>query len=75
MKGEKERAGMGTIPAYVYRVDRSTNEHKQAGLRGGRGALCSSTTRRTQVTLIKNPTNGCLFPVVSRRRLRCPSRH
>jgi hypothetical protein len=42
----RERKG-GTIPAYVHRVDTSANEHKQADLRDGRGALCSSATRRT----------------------------
>jgi hypothetical protein len=41
-KREKERAGAGTIPAYVCRADTSANEYKRAGLRGGRGALCSS---------------------------------
>jgi hypothetical protein len=41
-KWEKERAGLGTIPAYVYRADTSVDEHKWADLRGGRGALCSS---------------------------------
>jgi hypothetical protein len=43
-KREKERAGSGTIPAYVHRVDTSADKHKQAGLHGGRGALCSSAT-------------------------------
>jgi hypothetical protein len=42
---EKERASPGTIPAYVHRADTSAVEHKRAGLRGGRGALCSSATR------------------------------
>jgi hypothetical protein len=41
-KREKERAGAGTIPAYVRRADTSANEYKRVGLRGGRGALCSS---------------------------------
>jgi hypothetical protein len=40
-KREKERAGPGTIPAYVHRADPSANEHKRAGLRDGCGALCS----------------------------------
>jgi hypothetical protein len=33
-KQEKERAGSGTIPAYICRADTSVDEHKQAGLRG-----------------------------------------
>jgi hypothetical protein len=41
----KGKARPGTIPAYVRRADTSADEHKQAGLRGSRGALCSSTTR------------------------------
>jgi hypothetical protein len=44
-KREKEMAGLGTIPAYVRRADTLANEHKRAGLRGGRGTLCSSVTR------------------------------
>jgi hypothetical protein len=51
-KQEKERAGSGTIPAYVRRADTSADEHKQAGLCGGRGALCSSATRHTFVTYV-----------------------
>jgi hypothetical protein len=46
-KREKERAGSGTIPAYVRRADTSADEHKRAGLCGGCGTLCSSATRRT----------------------------
>jgi hypothetical protein len=41
---EKERSGPGTLPAYVRWADTSADEHKRAGLRGGRGALCSSAT-------------------------------
>jgi hypothetical protein len=33
-KREKERAGSGTIPAYICWADTSADEHKQAGLRG-----------------------------------------
>jgi hypothetical protein len=44
-KREKERVGLGTIPAYVHRADTSADEHKWASLRGGSGALCSSATR------------------------------
>jgi hypothetical protein len=44
-KREKERAGSGTIPADIRRANTSANEHKQAGLCGGRGALCLSATR------------------------------
>jgi hypothetical protein len=40
-KREKERAELGTIPAYVHRADTSADEHKRAGLCGGCGALCS----------------------------------
>jgi hypothetical protein len=40
-KWEKERAGPNTIPAYVHRADTSADEHKQGGLRGGHGSLCS----------------------------------
>jgi hypothetical protein len=46
-KQEKERSGLGTIPAYVRRADTSADDHKQVGLHGDRGALCSSATRRT----------------------------
>jgi hypothetical protein len=46
-KREKERAGPGTIPAYVHRAKTSADEHKRAGLRGGHGALCSSATQQT----------------------------
>jgi hypothetical protein len=46
-KREKERAGPGTIPAYVHRADTSADDHKRVGLRGSRGALCPSATRRT----------------------------
>jgi hypothetical protein len=46
-KREKERAGAGTIPAYVHRVDTSADDHKRVGLRGDSGALCSFATRRT----------------------------
>jgi hypothetical protein len=42
---EKERAGP-SILSYVCWVDTSADEHKRAGLRGGRGALCSLATRR-----------------------------
>jgi hypothetical protein len=42
---EKERAGSGTILAYVCRADTSADKHKQAGLHDSRGALCSSATR------------------------------
>jgi hypothetical protein len=41
-KREKERARPGIL-AYVRRADTSADEHKLAGLRGGRDALCSST--------------------------------
>jgi hypothetical protein len=44
-KWEKERAGPGTIPAYVGQADTSADEDKRAGLHGGRDALCSSATR------------------------------
>jgi hypothetical protein len=44
-KWEKERAGLGTIPAYVGQADTSADEHKRAGLHGSRGTLCSSATR------------------------------
>jgi hypothetical protein len=56
-KREKERAGPSTIPAYVHRVDTSADDHKQAGLHGGHGALCSSATRRLYVTYIGLKTN------------------
>jgi hypothetical protein len=42
-KREKERVGLGIL-AYVHRVDASADEHKRAGLRGDRVALCSSAT-------------------------------
>jgi hypothetical protein len=45
-KWKKERAGP-VILTYVRRADTSADEHKRVGLRGGRGALCSSATRRT----------------------------
>jgi hypothetical protein len=41
---KKGRAGPGML-AYVHRADTSADKHKRAGLRGGRGALCSSATR------------------------------
>jgi hypothetical protein len=43
-KREKVMAEPDTIPAYVHWADTSSDEHKQAGLRDGHGALCSSTT-------------------------------
>jgi hypothetical protein len=43
-KQEKEKAGPGTILAYVHQTDTSADEHKQAGLRGDRGTLCLSAT-------------------------------
>jgi hypothetical protein len=43
-KREKERTDPSTIPDYVRRTDTSADEHKWADLRGGSGALCSSTT-------------------------------
>jgi hypothetical protein len=46
-KREKERADLGTIPAYVHQADTSADEHKRDGLHGGRGVLCSSVTQRT----------------------------
>jgi hypothetical protein len=46
-KREKEMSDPGTIPAFVCRADTSADEHKWTGLRGGRGALCSSATKRT----------------------------
>jgi hypothetical protein len=46
-KREKERVGPDTIPTYVRQADTSADEHKRAGLPGGRGALCSSATQRT----------------------------
>jgi hypothetical protein len=45
-------AGPGTIPAYVRQSDTPADELKQAGLRGGCGALCSSATRRTYITYV-----------------------
>jgi hypothetical protein len=49
-KREKERAGPGTIPAYVRWADTLADEHKWAGLRDGRGALCSKYERRPRRT-------------------------
>jgi hypothetical protein len=46
-KREKKRAGPGTILAYVHRADTSADDHKRVGLRGSRGALCSSATQLT----------------------------
>jgi hypothetical protein len=43
-KRKKERVGPGIL-AYVRQADTSDDEHKRAGLRGGRGTLCSSATR------------------------------
>jgi hypothetical protein len=51
-KQEKERVGPGTIPAYVHQADTSADEHKQAGLRGGRGAFCSSATQHTYIMYV-----------------------
>jgi hypothetical protein len=45
-KRVKERTRPGIL-AYVRRADTSTDEHKRAGLYGGRDALCLSATRRT----------------------------
>jgi hypothetical protein len=45
-KWKKERVGP-VILTYVRRADTSADEHKRVGLRGGRGALCLSATRRT----------------------------
>jgi hypothetical protein len=53
-KREKERASPGTIPAYVHWANTSADDHKQVGLRGSRGALCSSAKLRTSVF---KPTN------------------
>jgi hypothetical protein len=44
--GER-KGGPDTIPAYVRRANTSADDHKQVGLRGGRGALCSLATLRT----------------------------
>jgi hypothetical protein len=49
--GERN-GGTGTIPAYVCQSDTPADELKQAGLRGGCGALCSSATRRTYITYV-----------------------
>jgi hypothetical protein len=56
-KREKERAGPGTIPTYVHRADTSVDEHKQAGLCGGRDTLCLLATRQTYVTYVDLKTD------------------
>jgi hypothetical protein len=43
-KQKKEKADPCTIPAFVHRADTSVDDHKRFGLRGARGALCSSAT-------------------------------